>query len=159
LSFQNKDLLKRRFLLKVGYPLKNIGVIWGCYYHCPKNVLCSILSFYFWIFPSLDTEVQLESADSKQKAISLSLFQDSFRHIWAMRKMHHTFWKKPTFREKLYLILILHNRSHAYGIAIHIYIFSDFHCHDQQKKLIGRGRVVRNIKLLFTVSAFALEPV
>ena len=43
----------------------------------------------------------------------------------------------------------------CYGIVIHTYIFSDFHCHDQQKKLIGRGRVVRNIKLLFTVSAFA----
>jgi hypothetical protein len=40
----------------------------------------------------LHTAVQLESADSKQNAISKSLFQDSFRHIfWAMRKMYHTF--------------------------------------------------------------------
>ena len=68
------------------------------YFHCPKIVLCSILSFVFWIFPPLDTAVQLESADSKQNTISKSLFQDSFRHIfWAMRKMHHTFWKKATF--------------------------------------------------------------
>ena len=42
----------------------------------------------------LTTAVQLESA--KQNAISKSLLQDSFRHIFrAMRKMHHTFWKKP----------------------------------------------------------------
>ena len=69
--------------------------IYWYYFHCPKNVLCSILSFVFWIFPPLDTAVQLESADSKQNAISKSLFQDSFRHIfWAMRKMHHTFFKK-----------------------------------------------------------------
>ena len=68
------------------------------YFHCPKNVLWSILSFVFWIFPPLDTAVHLESADSKQNAISKNIFQDSFRHIfWAMRKMHHTFWKKATF--------------------------------------------------------------
>jgi hypothetical protein len=42
--------------------------------------------------------VQLESADSKQNAISKYLFQDSFRHIfWAMRKMLHTFCKKAIF--------------------------------------------------------------
>ena len=69
------------------------------YFHCLKNVLCSILSFVFWIFPPLDTAVQLESADSKQNAISKYLFQDSFQHIfWAMSKMHHTFWKKATFK-------------------------------------------------------------
>ena len=63
------------------------------YFHCPKNVLCSILSFVLWIFPPL--AVELESANSIQNAISKSLFQDSFRHIfWAMRKMHHTLWKK-----------------------------------------------------------------
>ena len=63
------------------------------YFHCPKNVLCSILSFVLWIFPPL--AVELESADSIQNTISKSLFQDSFRHIfWAMRKMHHTLWKK-----------------------------------------------------------------
>ena len=57
------------------------------YFYCPKNVLYSILSFVFWIFPPLDTAVQLESADSKQNAISKSLFQDSFLHIfWAMKK-------------------------------------------------------------------------
>ena len=51
-------------------------------------MLCFILSFVFWIFQPLDT-------DSKQNAISKSLFQDSFRHIfWAMRKMHHTSLKK-----------------------------------------------------------------
>ena len=60
------------------------------YFHCPKK-LC--------IFLPLDTAGQLESADSKHNTISKSLFQDgfisSFRHIfWAMRKMHHTFWKK-----------------------------------------------------------------
>ena len=65
------------------------------YFHCPKNVLDSILSFVFWIFPPSDTAVQLESGDSKQNTILKSLFQDSFRHIfWAMRKMHHTLWKK-----------------------------------------------------------------
>ena len=65
------------------------------YFHCPKNVLRSILSFVFWIFPPSDTAVQLESADSKHNTISKSLFQDSFRHIfWAMRKMHQPFWKK-----------------------------------------------------------------
>ena len=65
------------------------------YFRCPKNVLCSILSFVFWIFPPLDTAVQLESADSKQNTISKSLFQDSFPHFfWAMLKIHHTFWKK-----------------------------------------------------------------
>ena len=53
--------------------------------------------YVFWIFPPFDTAVQLESADSKQNAISKSLFQDSFWHIfWAMRKMHHTFWKKQS---------------------------------------------------------------
>ena len=68
------------------------------YFHCPKNVLCSILSFVFWIFLPLDTTVQLKSADSKQNPISKYIFQDSFRHIfWAMKKMHHTFWKKATF--------------------------------------------------------------
>jgi hypothetical protein len=61
-----------------------------------------ILRFVFWIFPPLDTAVQLESADSKQNAISKSLFQDSFWHIfWAMRKRHHTFWKKATFKKFL----------------------------------------------------------
>ena len=30
------------------------------YFHCPKNVLCSILSFVFWIFLPLDTAVHLE---------------------------------------------------------------------------------------------------
>ena len=74
------------------------------YFHCPKNVLHSILSFVFWIFPPSDTAVQLESADSKHNTISKSLFQDSFRHIfWAMRKMHHTFWKKATFNRSLSL--------------------------------------------------------
>ena len=72
------------------------------YFHSPKNVLFSILSFVFWIFPHLDTAVQSESADSKQNAISKYLFQDmaySLWHIfWAMRRMHHTFWKKATFR-------------------------------------------------------------
>ena len=69
--------------------------IFWYYFHCPKNVLCSILSFVFWIFPPLDTIVQLESADSKENEISKYLFQDSFWHIfWAMRKMHHSFWKK-----------------------------------------------------------------
>ena len=61
-------------------------------------MLCFILSFVFWIFPTLDTAVQLESADSKQNTFSKSLFQDSFWHIfWAIWKMHHTFWKKATF--------------------------------------------------------------
>ena len=69
------------------------------YFHCPKNVLRSILSFVFWIFPPSDTAVQLESADSKHNTISKSLFQDSFRHIfWAMRKMPNTFWKKQPLR-------------------------------------------------------------
>ena len=46
-----------------------LGKYWY-YFHCPKNVLRSILSFVFWIFPPSDTAVQLESADSKQNAIS-----------------------------------------------------------------------------------------
>ena len=71
------------------------------YFHCPKNVLRSILIFVFWIFPHSDTAVQLESADSKQNEISKYLFQDSFRHIFCtMRTMYHTFWKKPTFSEE-----------------------------------------------------------
>ena len=70
-----------------------------CYFHCPNNGLRSISNFVFWIFPASDTAVQLESADSKQNAISKSLIQDSFPHIfWAMSKMHHTFWKKATFK-------------------------------------------------------------
>ena len=78
-------------MLKVRYSQKKY---WH-YYNCPKNVLRCILSFVFWIFPP---SVQLESADSKHNTITKSLFQDSFQHIfWAMRKMHHTFWKKATF--------------------------------------------------------------
>ena len=78
------------------------------HFHCPKNVLCSILSFVFWIFPPLDTAVQLESADSKQNTISKYLFQDSFRHIfWVMRKMHHTFWKKATFSSSHIITIFL----------------------------------------------------
>ena len=99
------------------------------YFHCPKNVLCSILSFVFWIFPPLDTAVQLESADSKQNAISKSLFQDSFQHIfWAMRKMHHTFWKKATFsnnsRKKLhhrYTYVLSCNMMPCTSLVIHIW--------------------------------------
>ena len=57
------------------------------------------LSFAFRIFPSFDTAVQLESADSKQNAISKYLFQDSFQHIFgAMRKMHH-FLKKSDLKK------------------------------------------------------------
>ena len=75
------------------------------YFHCPKNVLRSILSFVFWIFLLLDTAVHLESVDSKQNAISKSLFQDSLLHMfWAMRKMRHTFWKKLTFSGRHILI-------------------------------------------------------
>jgi len=82
------------------------------YFNCPKNVLRSILSFVFWIFPPLDTAVQLESADSKQNTISKSLFQDSFWHIfWAMRKMHHTFWKKGTFTKRSLFRGIVLNRQ------------------------------------------------
>ena len=70
------------------------------------SVLFSILSFVFWIFPPLDTALQLESADSKQNPISKNLFQDSFWHIfWVMRKMHHTFWKKETYREVYWVSL------------------------------------------------------
>ena len=70
------------------------------YFNCPKNLPGSIVSFVIWIFPPSDTAVQLESANSKHHTISKSLFQNNFRHIfWAMRKMHHTFRKKATFRE------------------------------------------------------------
>ena len=73
------------------------------YFHCPKNVLRSILTFVFWIFPPSDPAVQLKSADSKQNTIWKYLSQDSFWHIlWAMRKMHHTFWKIATFMDKLF---------------------------------------------------------
>ena len=71
----------------------------------PKKCLCSILSFVFWIFPPLYTAVELESADSKQYAISKYLFSGYFagdRYIlWAMRKTHHTSWKKALFIKKL----------------------------------------------------------
>ena len=91
------------------------------YFHCPKNVLCSILSFVFWIFPPLDTAVQLASADSKQKAISKSFFQDSFRHIfWAMRKMHNTFWKKATFNKS-------ERKKHTWQRQSHQKIRQGFH--------------------------------
>ena len=75
------------------------------YFHCPQNVLCSILRFVFWTFPPFKTAVQLES---DQSTISKYIFQDSFRHIfWAMRKMHHIFWKKRPL-VSLPLIQILH---------------------------------------------------
>ena len=81
-------------LIKVRYFWKNIGII----SIAPQKLLLSILRFVIWIFLPLDTAVQLESADAEQNAISKSLFQDSFRHIFgAMRKMHHTFWEKATF--------------------------------------------------------------
>ena len=44
----------------------------------PKNVLCSILSFVFWIFPPLDTVVQLESVDSKQTQFQNLFFRIDF---------------------------------------------------------------------------------
>ena len=52
------------------------------YFQRRKNVLCSIPSFVFWIFPPSDTAVQLESTYSKKNAISKSLFQDSFWRIF-----------------------------------------------------------------------------
>ena len=89
--YANGDLFLSSSLLKGPISSENFWY----YFHCPKNVLCSILSFVFWIFPPLDTIVQLESADSKENEISKYLFQDSFWHIfWSMRKMHHSFWKK-----------------------------------------------------------------
>ena len=102
--YANGDLFLSSSLLKG--PISS-EIFWY-YFHCPKNVLCSILSFVFWIFPPSDTAVQLESADSKHNTISKSLFQDSFRHIfWAMRKMHHTFWKKATFSVGLWHFFFL----------------------------------------------------
>ena len=66
--------------------------------------MCCILSkalLIVWIFSTLDTAVQLKSAESKHNTISKYLIQDSFQHIfWEMKKMHHTFWKKATFRVK-----------------------------------------------------------
>ena len=79
----------------------------------------AILNYYIWIFPPLDkTFIKIHwlwytLLDAKRKTdqfwswmgtscdlifsntISKSLVQDSFWHIFlAMRKMHHTFWKK-----------------------------------------------------------------
>ena len=102
----DNDWKQKIFPFRVGYNwefffcLVSKGRIFSekyCYYfHCPKNLLCSILSFVFWIFLPLDTAVQLESADSKQNAISKYLFQDSFRHIFCQHRgvcnhlsMHH----------------------------------------------------------------------
>ena len=74
--------------LKVRYSRKNIGML----IPLPKKCAAFYPKLCILNFPALDTAVQLESANSKQNAISKSHFQDSFRHIfWAMRKMHHTF--------------------------------------------------------------------
>ena len=90
------------------------------YFHFPKNELYSILSFVFWIFPPLDTAVQLESADSKQNAISKSLFQDIFWHIFLeMRKMHNTFWLKGTFN----------------GLALPLHSIEDFEVEPRSSRL------------------------
>ena len=84
------------------------------HFHCLKNVLRSILSFVFWIFPSSDTAVQLESADSKQNTISKSLFQDSFLHIfWAMRKIILSEKKWPLKQKQPWLSKIVWNLSTA----------------------------------------------
>ena len=65
------------------------------YFNCPKNVLCSTLSFVFWIFSPSDTALQLESADSKQNPNSKSLFQDSFMaHFMGNEKNVSYFLKK-----------------------------------------------------------------
>ena len=66
------------------------------YFHCPKNVLGSILSFVFWTFPPSDTAVQLESTDSKQNAISKSLFHDNFGKLFGQweKCIIYIFWKK-----------------------------------------------------------------
>ena len=104
------------------------------YFHNPKNVLCSILRFVFWIFPPSDTAAQLDSADSKQNAISKFLFQDSFWHIfWAMRKMHLTFLKKATFNSQQILGTLLNinffkNRQKSKKVA---------HCSKKQYKLVS----------------------
>ena len=83
-------------------------------------MLCSILSFVFWIFPPLDTAVQLESADSKQSAISKYLFQDIFWHIFLeMRKMHNTFWLKGTFN----------------GLALPLHSIEDFEVEPRSSRL------------------------
>ena len=64
----------------------------------PKKCVAYYSKLCILNFPALRHCSAVESADSKQNAISKSLFQDSFRHIsWATRKMHHTFWKKATF--------------------------------------------------------------
>ena len=65
-SFHIKSQVKfflqiKEYKVKVRYSRKNIGII--CI--AKKNLLRSILSFVFWIFPPLDTAVQLKSADSK----------------------------------------------------------------------------------------------
>ena len=64
------------------------------YFNCPKNVLCSILSFVFWIFPPLDTAVQLES----QLTVNRTQFQNLFFRI-----VFGTFfgqWEKSYFLKK-----------------------------------------------------------
>ena len=68
--------------------------------HCPKNVLRSILSFVFWILSECQQTLNRTQFQNL-------FFQDNVRHIfWAMRKMHHTFWKKqPLYNDfafKLY---------------------------------------------------------
>ena len=61
--------------------------IFWYYFDCPKNILCPIISFVFWIFPPLDTAVQLESADSKQNAFSKSFFQKVWYIFLTAQKM------------------------------------------------------------------------
>ena len=101
-----KPLQSTRYSLKVRYSRTNIGII-----SIAQKMCCVLfLSFVFWIFPPLDTAVHLESAGSKQNTISKSLFQHSFRHIcWAMRKMHHTFWKKRPLEEREFQLVYLHS--------------------------------------------------
>jgi hypothetical protein len=62
-----------------------------------QNVHFELLCFEN--FNGLNNKLILDLWDINFHAfISFSLFQDSFWHIfWAMRKMHHTFWKKATF--------------------------------------------------------------
>ena len=64
------------------------------YFNGSKNVLCSILSFVFWIFPTLDTAVQLASECN----FKISFSGWFLTHFLGNEKNASYILKKATFR-------------------------------------------------------------
>ena len=73
----NREKKYTLFQLKVQYSQKK----YWYYFHGPKNVVHSTLTFVFWIFLPLDTAVQLDSVDSKHNTISKIFFR-TFLEQW-----------------------------------------------------------------------------